>query len=114
MFENNQYIPYDVEPMDQPEPEAPRPPKKKGRAALKIVSLALACVIAGGVGGGAVTAHFIRNQPAAQEGAAAPDASVPAAGEADPEAVAKPEGGKDETPNRRGEGNEVVHTNVGD
>ncbi len=110
MFENNQYIPYDVEPMDQPGPEAPRPPKKKGHMALKVVSLALVCAIAGGVGGGALTAHLIRGR----EEPAARDEAVPASGEAGPESVEKAESGKEETPNRRVEINEVVHTNVGD
>ena len=72
MLDNNEYVPYEFEPMEDGEP-----PRKKKHMALKVVALALVCVIAGGAGGAGVTAMIVNRQAAAP----VTDDAVPAMGE---------------------------------
>ncbi len=83
MFDNHESFQYSFEPMDseaqqhqgQRVPYAPpaqgpqtggQPPKKHRRTGLKIAALAVACALVGGAGGGAIMAHFLRDDAASQ------------------------------------------------
>lgn len=107
MFENHEYVDYSFEPMDSESSEVnratPAEPSesgknpKKRRGGLKIVALALACALVGGVGGGAITAQILRQ-----------DSPVPAMGETQP---------TDDASHLQNDNvvvNNVVHTNTGD
>lgn len=81
MFENNESYPYSFEPSDpegqqnpqnhqepQTPPEGPehKRPHRRGRG-VKIVAMAVACALVGGVGGGTMTAYYLTNQNQAQQ-----------------------------------------------
>ena len=57
MLDNNEYVPYEFEPVEEAEP-----PRKKKHIALKVTALALVCAIAGGAGGAGLTAMMMNSQ----------------------------------------------------
>ena len=93
MLDNNEYVPYEFEPVEEAEP-----PRKKKHIALKVTALALVCAIAGGAGGAGLTAMMMNRQ----EPAASAEAAVPAMGEnraeAPKETVRNQPGGETDKP----------------
>lgn len=72
MLDNNEYVPYEFEPMEEPES-----PRKRKHTALKVIALALVCAIAGGAGGAGLTAMLLNRQASVSDG----EEAAPAMGE---------------------------------
>lgn len=85
MLDNNEYVPYEFEPVKEAET-----PRKKKHIALKVTALALTCAIVGGAGGAGLTAMLMNRQETASS------AAVPAiggGGTESPAEAARPQNG---------------------
>lgn len=77
MLDNNEYVNYEFEPVEEAEP-----PRKKKHIAAKMAAFGLVFAIAGGAGGAGLTTYIMSRQSAAAQGE-----SVQVSGEIDPSAA---------------------------